>query len=158
MKRTFGVVVVGMLVALFLACLGCSSSDAGPSVSGLWKETGCSMGFSIEGQDFIEYMSVPPKGTKTFAGVIVNSPDLSAPSGLIVVRVTDVGMSARYGAAAGTYTVARWKNLTETTVGQTNAKDAAFHPIFYATEAEARALTEDSPELNRFCCQVSNRS
>ena len=162
MKRMLSMIVAGVVAGVFLSFGGCAGGSGGStgsesSVAGVWKEMGCNMGFAIDGLNFIEYMSVPPVATKTFAGVIVNNPDLTAESGLIVVRITDVGMSAMYGAAVGTYTVARWKSFAGDKAGQTYAKDASNKPIFYATEAEANALTEASPELNRFCCQVSNR-
>jgi hypothetical protein len=164
MKKISKTLVAAMMFPLFLALVGCSdgSSDGGAdtgsarSLQGVWKEQNCNMGFAVDGATFTEYMNVTT-GTITFAGAIVNNPDLTAEHGLIIVRIENAGMSGMYGAAVGKYTVAHWKTFTGDTVGQTNARDANRHPIFYATEAEAQALTEDSPELNRFCCQVSNR-
>ena len=162
MKRIFSTLAAGTTLAMILSLTGCEndSESAGQgstsTLSGVWKEAGCNMGFAIDGVNFTEYDNVPD-GVKTFSGVIVNSPDLSAQHGLIIVRITDVGTSAPYGAAVGKFTVARWVSFTGTTAGQTNARDADYHPIFYATESEAQALTEASAELNRFCCMSSNR-
>jgi hypothetical protein len=163
-KRTFITLSAGLLLTFILSVTGNSevSSSGAPeaktarSLQGTWKEKNCDMGFAIDGNKLTEYKSVP-SGTLLFAGVIVNHPDLSAEHGLIIVKLTDVGTSAASGGAVGKFTVARWKTFTGDAVGQTNAKDANYRPIFYATEAEAAALTEASPELDRFCCEVCNR-
>lgn len=110
------------------------------------------MGFEVSGSQFIEYDNVP-KQTVTFAGTIVNQPDLTRSNGLIIIKITQSGTS---GATVGHYTVARWKNFTGNQVGQTYAKDDN-GLITYVTLAEAQALSESATELSHFCCEISNR-
>jgi hypothetical protein len=147
------ITVLILLFFLFSCSTGTEDDKKTDSLTGLWKEEMCNMGFKIESNQITEYDDVSTRRI-TFAGDIVNNPDLTAKNGLIIIRITNPGSSR---ATIGYYSASRWKNFTGNQVGQTFAKDAGSKPIFYVTIIEAQALTESSAELNNFCCDISNR-
>ncbi len=124
------------------------------SLVGVWQEM-CNMGFEIKDNQLIEYDDVEAKKV-TFAGNIVNSPDLTQPNGLIVIQITYPH------ATKNKYTVVRWKNFTGDQAGQTyaqvkNDNGKGYKPVFYDSKESAAALAEASDELSHFCCNVSKR-
>jgi hypothetical protein len=133
-----------------------ASATSGASLVrlGATKEIRCTMGFEVTKDNrLIEYDDVTanPK-VVTYAGTIVNKPDLTAPHGLIIIKIDTAGTA---NAPLGSYTVSHWINYDAMSVGQTYAKDAKWMPLFYTTLEEAQKLTEDSPELNLFCCRMA---
>jgi periplasmic copper chaperone A len=120
---------------------------------GATKEVMCTMGFEVtQDNRLIEYDDVTanPK-VVTFAGTIVNKPDLTAAHGLIIIKIDTAGTA---NAPLNSYAVSHWINYDVMSVGQAYAKDKKWNPLFYTTLEEAQKLTEDSPELNLFCCKI----
>jgi hypothetical protein len=104
----------------FTSCdlMGTKSED---SLVGYWK-SGFGDGFEIKwdassgGYIFKQYDDVSK--TISFAGVIVNNPDLKASTGYIVLQVTDGGT---WGKTVGYYYVVHWKEFAGDTVKQAAA-------------------------------------
>lgn len=163
MIRSYGLAMV--LVCMTLMIASCSNSSTAsltpapnPALSGAWKEEACTMGFVITNDNrmiLYDDITATPK-VVTFAGTIVNKPDLTATHGLVIIKIDTAGTA---GAPIGSYTVSHWKNYdgisAAKSAGQTYAKDSGWNPVFYATLSEAEQLTETSDELNRFCCDKS---
>lgn len=115
---------------------------------GYWKEN-CSMGFEISqgGTQYVEWANAIYRRAD-FKGDIVGSPDLSALSGYLTVRVTESSDPA----AVGRYARVRWSDFNEGTVKKRVATDTATGKhLFWDTQAQADAIVADG-YFQRYCC------
>lgn len=127
MYRTFRLLVLVPMILLFVvglqsftSCdlLGDKKED---SLVGYWK-SGYGDGFEIKwdassgGYLFKQYDDA--NKTVSFAGVIVNNPDLAASTGYILLRITDGGTWYK---TVDTYYGVHWKDFTGDTVKEASA-------------------------------------
>jgi hypothetical protein len=116
--------------------LGCElEDDAEPGLAGYWKSPPpASDGFEIAGTSYKQYDDAAK--TVSFAGTIVNSPNLDAASGFITMKITDAGT---WFMTVDKYHVVRWKSLSGTGVQGSSAYKAGGINGGMDTRAEAEA-------------------
>ncbi len=116
-KKTF------VFLFLLLLVIGCQEpaekqdkdDDVKSSLSGYWKSS-YGDGFEISGNDFYQYDDAAK--TIGFAGNIVNNPDLTASSGYITIKITNIGTWQK---TLNYYYVIHWKNFNGPGVKQSSA-------------------------------------
>jgi hypothetical protein len=113
-KAAFSLFAVLCLTALLL--VGCNlNGDDYVSLEGYWKSS-IGDGFEISGETFTQYDNADKD--VSFAGTIVNDPDLSAPTGSLTIKITDGGTWYK---TEDCYYVIKWKSLSEKGVQQSSA-------------------------------------
>jgi len=84
-------------------------------ISGYWKSS-YGDGFDISGTTYSQYDD--SSKTVSFAGTIVNDPDLTASSNYIIIKVTNGGT---WGKTVNNYYALPYKDLTATTIKESSA-------------------------------------
>jgi hypothetical protein len=110
---SFGV-ACAIALALFSACVLDESTEIG-ALTGYWKSS-FGDGFEITGKTFTQYDDADKN--ISFAGEIVNNPDLQADSGSITLKITESGS---WGKTVGCYLVVKWRGLSSIGVEQAAA-------------------------------------
>ncbi len=108
-KRISLIILSVSLLAGSLALTGCAAASSGnelSSLNGYWK-SGYGDGFEISGTSYAQYDDTEKH--VSFAGTIVNAPDLTADSGFLTVKITNSGTWLK---TANYYYVIQWKNLS----------------------------------------------
>ncbi|MDR2898326.1 MAG: hypothetical protein LBU99_05865 [Spirochaetaceae bacterium] len=113
----------------------------GVSLKGYWKSD-YGDGFEITDTTYTQYDSAAKD--VSFAGTIVNKPNLYGNSGYIIIQITDSGSWEK---KEGCYYVIRWKSLSERGVQQGSASSADWTAdinkgLPTPTEAEAEYTEE----------------
>jgi hypothetical protein len=123
----------------------------GTLAGGYFKER-CAMGFQIEGSVYSDWTDAV-KEVVGFRGEIIGRPDLTAPAGRLILRIT--AGNATY--PKDKYTVVFWRDFT----GAAVAKRVAFKAGVQSwrdTAAEAEAeFTEANGYFEHFCCPYATR-
>jgi hypothetical protein len=105
--------------ALFFT--GCDIPEGG-FLEGYWKST-YGDGFEITGTTYTQYDGADR--SVSFAGTIVNFPNLYRSSGSIIIRITDSGS---WGKTKGYYYAIRWRSLSKRGVEQSCAANLSVSP------------------------------
>lgn len=110
----FAALVVG--AQTFLSCDmmdsdGYAPGNARPALAGYWKSS-YGDGFEISGDTFTAYDDAT-KESISYAGTIVNDPDLDSNSAYLTLKITAGGT---WGKTVGKYLAVHFKNYTGTTV------------------------------------------
>jgi hypothetical protein len=112
---SFGV-ACAIALALFSACVPDEGTEIGV-LTGYWKSS-YGDGFEITGNTFIQYDDADKN--ISFAGEIVNNPDLQADSGSITLKITDSGTWSK---TVECYIVVKWRGLSSSGVEQATASN-----------------------------------
>ena len=116
------------------AVTGPQASSAPASLAGYWK-SGYGDGFQISGTSYTQYDDAAR--SVSFAGTIVNAPDLTASAGELTVRITNAGTWTK---TVGKFYVVRWKALTAGGVQQSAASGWPNPTPEPATQADAESV------------------
>ena len=124
-KRILILMVAVAFVLGTQSFLGCdlAGSKSDDSLLGYWKSSYYGDGFELYYEnDQLKYKQYDD-ATKTvsFAGIVVNNPDLTASKGYIIIQITDTGTWEK---TVGNYYAVHWKDFTGDTVKQAAAYKA----------------------------------
>lgn len=114
------------LLLLPLLLLGACANpiiDDSASLEGYFKSTGYGDGFEVTATTFTYYSEPENNGTRVvgdygYSGTIENSPDLTEPSGILILKITSSG---KWGPTVGKYYAVSWKNLSKKGVSEAGA-------------------------------------
>ena len=120
-KRILLLMVAVAFVLGTQSFLGCdlAGSKSDDSLLGYWKSS-YGDGFELYYENLQLKYKQYDDATKTvsFAGIVVNNPDLTASTGYIIIQITDTGT---WGITVGNYYAVHWKDFTGDTVKQAAA-------------------------------------
>jgi hypothetical protein len=98
-------VVLCLTAPLFIGCN--LNGDDDISLEGYWKSS-FGDGFEISGTAYTQYDDAAK--SVSFAGIIVNAPDLSAPAGSLTIKITNPGSWYK---TKDYFYIIKWKDLSE---------------------------------------------
>lgn len=117
-----------------------------------WFKENCAMGFEVRDGIYTEWADAP-KQVVEFRGEIVNVPDLTATSGVLVLRVIEG--NAAY--PVGRYTVVRWTDFNGTTAAKRVASKGTEDATRETAEAALAELTVEGGWFGEACCPFAVR-
>lgn len=149
-----------VLSALALAPLACDQEGSKAkaaeapraSLADGWFKENCAMGFEVHGGVYTEWADAP-KQVVEFRGETVNTPDLTATRGVLVLRIT-AGSDAY---PEGRYTVVRWSDFDGATVEKRVASKGSEDATRATAAAALAELTVEGGWFGEFCCPFAVR-